>query len=344
MRTIYTPRHALHHGKGEFTDGRFVPCYEMPSRALMVLEAVQAAGHRPIEAPEDHGRGPVERVHDPRLVAFLETAHAAWRELGREDDALPMTWPTRALRDKEPRHIHGRLGFWCFDAGTPIGPGTWEAAYWGAQVALSAAARLASGEPALFALCRPPGHHAAADAYGGYCFLNNAAIATQALSDAGAARVAILDVDYHHGNGTQAIFYHRPDVLFVSIHADPADEYPFFLGHADETGAGPGTGANLNLPLPLGADAAAYEAALDSACEAVCRFGTEALVVSLGVDTYAGDPISTFRLHGDDFQRLGRRIAALRRPTLFVLEGGYAVEQIGGNVAGVLSGFEENRS
>jgi acetoin utilization deacetylase AcuC-like enzyme len=340
--TIYSAMHARHHGRGEFTDGRFVPCFDTPRRAEMVLAAVGEAGHGPVEAPVEHGRAPIERVHDPRLVAFLETAHAAWRELGREDDALPMTWPTRALRDREPRHILGRLGYWCFDAGTPIGPGTWDAAYWAAQVALSGAARLQGGERAVFALCRPPGHHAAAGAYGGYCFLNNAAIAAHAIIDKGATRLAILDVDYHHGNGTQAIFYDRPDVLVVSIHADPADEYPFFLGHADETGIGAGIGCNLNLPLPLGADTPAYFAALERACGRVDGFGPEFLLVSLGVDTYAGDPISTFWLQRGDFYKLGARIARLGRPVLFVLEGGYAVEEIGANVAAVLSGFEES--
>ncbi|WP_144006999.1 histone deacetylase family protein, partial [Pelomonas sp. KK5] len=189
------------------------------------------------------------------------------------------------------------------------------------------------------ALTRPPGHHAGADFYGGYCFLNNSALAAQALREAGAARVAVLDVDYHHGNGTQSIFYERADVFTVSLHGDPRTEYPFYLGYADERGAGAGEGANLNLPLPVGTDFARWGEALDVAIDAIRAHGAEALVVALGVDTYEGDPISRFRLRGADYPAMGERIAALRLPTVFVMEGGYAVAALGENVAGVLEGW-----
>jgi acetoin utilization deacetylase AcuC-like enzyme len=338
MLIVHSAAHALHHGRGEFTDGRWMACHEVPARVAMILASVQAAGLGPVVAPGEHGRAPIERVHDPRLVAFVEQAHGIWAATGRPGDALPMTWPMRTLRDAEPAVIEGRLGYWCFDAGTPIGPGTWAAAYGSAQVALSGAARLAA-EGTVFALCRPPGHHAAADVYGGYCFLNNAAIAAQALVDAGASRVAILDVDYHHGNGTQAIFQDRADVLFVSIHADPAHEYPFFLGFADERGRRAGEGFTLNLPLPLGTRAPAWMAALEAACARIAAFAPDALVVSLGVDTFALDPISHFQLQTEDYPPIGRRIGALRLPTLVVMEGGYAVDAIGTNVVGVLTGL-----
>ena len=215
-----------------------------------------------------------------------------------------------------------------------------DAAWAASRVALAAQHAVADGAAeAAFALCRPPGHHAAATAYGGYCYLNNAAIAAQSFVDGGAERVAVIDVDYHHGNGTQSIFWERPDVLTVSLHADPRQEYPYFLGHADETGGGAGAGANLNLPMPWGTGFDRWFAALDDACGVVSRFGPDAVVVPLGVDTHEADPISHFELRSDDYLRVGARLAALGRPAVFVLEGGYATDVIGTNVANVLSGF-----
>ena len=226
------------------------------------------------------------------------------------------------------------------DSGTPICAGTWAAAKAGADAAATAAHWLSQGERAAFVATRPPGHHAGPDFMGGYCFLNNAAVAAQALRNAGAARVAILDVDYHHGNGTQAIFYARPDVQFVSLHGDPRTEFPFFLGHADETGEGAGAGFNLNLPLPAGTTADAWFAALATGEQRIRDFRPDALVLSLGLDTFEQDPISKFKLSSDDFRRLGSRVASLGLPTVFVLEGGYAVEALGRNAVNVLDGFE----
>ncbi|MFS2050954.1 histone deacetylase family protein, partial [Variovorax sp. CT11-76] len=202
------------------------------------------------------------------------------------------------------------------------------------------AARI-GGERAAFALTRPPGHHAGADFFGGYCFLNNAAVAAQALRDAGIERVAVLDVDYHHGNGTQAIFYARDDVHFASLHADPVTDYPYYLGHADERGAGAGLGFNHNLPLPRGTDFALWRAALTSALARIAEVKAGALVVSLGVDTFEGDPISGFRLRGDDYLRMGEDLARAGLPTVFVFEGGYAVAEVGVNAVNVLEGFEQ---
>ncbi|HWV10926.1 MAG TPA: histone deacetylase family protein, partial [Pseudomonas sp.] len=204
---------------------------------------------------------------------------------------------------------------------------------------LSAQQEIANGAHSAFALCRPPGHHAAGDVMGGYCYLNNAAIAAQAFIDQGRRKVAILDVDYHHGNGTQSIFYTRSDVLFTSIHGDPAEEFPFFLGYADELGEGAGEGCNFNYPLPMGSDWDAWSAALEQACQRIGEHGAEVVVVSLGVDTYMEDPISQFKLDSPDYLTMGRRIAALGLPTLFVMEGGYAVEAIGVNAVNVLEGF-----
>lgn len=340
MQTFYSDEHRAHHGAGEFYRGRMVPCFEMPERADQVLAAVSAAGLGPVAAPDSFDRAALARVHAEDYLDFLETAWAQWTALGETGDALPYAWPARDLRhDCPPDHIDGKLGFYAIDAAVPITAGTWRAVRASADCALSGARAVAGGAASAFALCRPPGHHAGARAMGGFCYLNNAAIAAQYLRDHGAARVAVLDVDYHHGNGTQAIFYERADVFFASLHGDPKVEYPFFLGHADECGAGAGLGANRNFPLPWGTDGAAYAAALDAAIADIAAFGADALVVSLGVDTFAEDPISHFKLQRHDFTAIGRRVAALGRPTLFVLEGGYAVADIGANVAAVLTGF-----
>ena len=341
MLTVYSDLHALQDGRAELVDGKLVPCFEMPRRAFLIRDRVLATGLGEIVAPETFGRAPLERVHSPDFVEFLSRAWADWSATGRDFDALPWTWPTRNLRQVRPERIDGRLGYYSFDAGTPITAGTWQAAEASANVALTAARRLAEGgHDAVFALCRPPGHHAAADLYGGYCFLNNAAIAAQYLIDGGAERIAILDVDYHHGNGTQAIFYERADVLFLSLHGDPREEYPFFLGWADERGAGDGEGFNVNYPLPWGTGFPAWAAALEDACARIADYAPDILLVSLGVDTFKEDPISKFGLESEDFLTYGRQIARLGLPTLFVMEGGYAVEQIGINAVNVLQGFE----
>jgi acetoin utilization deacetylase AcuC-like enzyme len=208
-------------------------------------------------------------------------------------------------------------------------------------VALTAQAQIARGAGSAFALCRPPGHHAARDFYGGYCFLNNAAIAAQACCDAGAMRVAVLDVDYHHGNGTQAIFYDRSDVLFLSLHGHPRQEYPYFLGYEDEIGEAEGEGYNQNYPLPWGTDWGGYQIALMDAIQRIQDYAPEVLIVSLGVDTFEHDPISKFRLKTEDYSKIGRAISQVAKPTLFVMEGGYAVDEIGINLVNVLIGFEQ---
>lgn len=343
MKLICSDQHRGHDALYEFNRGRLIPALESPARAAAILGALGEAGLGAIELAESFDLAPILRVHRHDYVAFLQGAHAEWSALGRGGDALPLAWPVRGLRDdRVPRSLDGRLSYYSFDIGTPITAGTWTAAKGAADAALTAARSLCSGrESSAFSLCRPPGHHAAFDCYGGYCFLNNAAIAAQYLRDHGSDRVAVLDVDYHHGNGTQHIFYQRNDVLFASIHADPATDFPYFLGYADETGAGAGAGCNHNFPLAAGADWAAWGAALDAACRRVDAFAPDAVIVSLGVDTFRGDPLSSFLLEGDDYLRMGARIALLARPTLFVLEGGYAVDEIGCNVVNVLRGHAD---
>lgn len=324
--------------------GELVPCFETPTRVDNVLAELRRRGLGSIEAPLPCDAAALHRVHDARYVDFLRGAWDEWVALDpdhRERDAFPSVWPVRGHRsDVLPENFAARMGLFSFDAGTPLTSGTWLAAHGGAACALSAAQHVGSGGRAAFALTRPPGHHAGRDFFGGYCFLNNAALAAQALRDGGARRVAVLDIDYHHGNGTQCLFYDRDDVFFASIHGDPRTEYPFYLGHADEKGAGAGLGFNLNLPLPRGTGFPAWRAALDEARRAIETFGAEALVVSLGVDTFEADPISGFRLCSGDYLMVGEDIAGARLPTVFVLEGGYAVQEIGVNVVNVLEGFE----
>jgi acetoin utilization deacetylase AcuC-like enzyme len=342
MDVVASDRHLHHQGHHELIDGEFRSPFESPERAQLVLGAVRDAGVGTVHEPTAHGLDPVRRVHAPDLVDFLARAWDLWSAQRGPIDALPLCWPTPDFRtDRVPRSIDGLLSFYSFDAGTPITAGTWDAVQAAVDVALTACDLVRGGAPAAFALCRPPGHHAAARTYGGYCYLNNAAIAAQALRDGGAERVAVLDVDYHHGNGTQSIFYERADVVTASLHADPADEYPFFLGFADEVGAGEGAGANRNLPLPLGTDGPAYLDALDEAVAWVRAQRPDALVVPLGVDTHVDDPIAELRLTSEDFIAVGARLAGVGVPTVLTLEGGYALASIGRNVANTLIGFAE---
>jgi acetoin utilization deacetylase AcuC-like enzyme len=342
MIAFYSDVHERHAPEHEFFRGERIPCFETPARARIVRDELVARGHE-LRPPSRDSAAILPRVHAGRYLDFLATAWEQWVALDPGNAAVqpfPSVWPVRTLRDDvEPADFVARLGLYSMDNGTPLAAGTWTAAKAAADVAASAAALVAGGAHCAFAVTRPPGHHAGADFMGGYCFLNNAAVAVEALLVGGCARAAVLDVDYHHGNGTQSIFYRRADVLFASIHGDPRTEYPFYLGHADETGAGPGEGFNLNLPLAAGSGAGTWFEALAAACERISRHRAEALVVSLGLDAYAGDPISTFTLDSDDFLRLGARIARIGLPTVFILEGGYAVEHLGVNAANVLAGF-----
>ena len=347
MLTIHNPVHHLHQGRHEMFRGRLVPCHETAQRLDHVLTELQRRALGPLRTPTDDSaalNAALAQIHAPRYLRFIEQAWDDWVALdpaNAEQDALPSVWPAPGMRrDVLPDNFAARMGLFSFDAGTPLTAGSWVAARAGAACALDAAREVARGTVrSAFALSRPPGHHAGVDFFGGYCFLNNAAIAAQALRDGGAARVAVLDVDYHHGNGTQSIFYERADVLTVSIHGDPRTEYPFFLGHADERGAEGGAGFNLNLPLPRGTDFARWRAALHAALDAIQAFDAQALVVPLGVDTFEGDPISGFRLRSADYLQIGQDIAGAALPTVFVFEGGYAVAEVGVNTVNVIEGF-----
>jgi acetoin utilization deacetylase AcuC-like enzyme len=334
MRRFFDPRQLAHAPAQELHNGGFVPHAEVPFRAESV-----AAALGPLEAPADHGEAPILRVHEGAYLDFLKTAPAEWAASGRPGDPMGYVWPIRGRRPMKLDRIDARIGYYSFDGGTPLTPQAWDASYWAAQCALSALDAVLAGDKAAFALCRPPGHHAGADYLGGYCYLNYAAIAAQAARDAGVARVAILDVDYHHGNGTQDIFWERGDVFYASVHADPATDYPFYWGHADETGEGEGAGATLNMPLPHGTGLPEFRAAQAQALDAIAAFDPGLLIVSFGADTFAGDPIADFRLDTPDYRPLAEDIAARGRPSVIVMEGGYADEALGRNVASFLSGF-----
>ncbi|MFO1236186.1 MAG: histone deacetylase family protein [Alphaproteobacteria bacterium] len=341
MKTVYSPLHLAHAHAHEFEGGQLIPAKDVPARAELVLDAVRARGLGPIVEPLHFGMEPVLRVHAAEFVHMLEQAWPRWvAKYGYEvREAFPSAWPARGMSPARVEDIEAQLGYYGFDTATPIVAGTWTAARQAADAALTAAQFVLRGERSAFALCRPPGHHAASELYGGYCFLNNAAIAAQSMIDRG-HRVAILDVDMHHGNGTQAIFYARADVLTVSIHGDPAAFYPHFSGFAGETGAGAGEGFNLNLPLPADTLWPAYAEALAAGVERVRAFAPDMLVVALGVDTYAGDPAGGFRLEGSDYTRLGAALGRLKLPTLFTMEGGYRLDTLGPAVGDVLTAFE----
>ncbi len=342
MKTIFSPLHAGHSGQMELVAGAIVPGFEKPSRAEYIRSRIEAVKLGPILEPDHHGLDVAKRVHAPDYIDFLPTVWGEWQKAGKPGSAMPFTWPTRGLRgDVRPQTIDALLGYYSFDAGATFVAGTWDAIKSSHDVAMTAAGLVQNGERAAFALCRPPGHHAGRAFMGGYCFINNAAVVTQWFRDQGARRVSVLDVDYHHGNGTQEIFYERADVQVLNLHGDPMTEYPFFLGHADERGAGAGEGFNHNYPMPFGTTYERWGAALEDACAKLFAFAPDVVVVSLGVDTFEKDPISHFKLVTEDYPKIGRRIAALGLPTLFVMEGGYAVEEIGVNAVGVLTGFEE---
>ncbi|MBY5984900.1 histone deacetylase family protein [Halomonas denitrificans] len=342
MQVFHSEATKLRRAKTELHDGQLMTPFECPERVDLVLEQIRQHEVGQVSEPQAFGRDPVDAVHDAAYVDFVANCWDDWQAAGYQGEAIPTTWPTRTMRDDRiPGHIGGKLGYYALGGDTSISQGSFEAAMASKDVALAAYRHTAaSGEPS-FGLCRPPGHHAATDQFGGYCFFNNAAIVAQhALSD-GHGRVAILDVDFHHGNGTQQIFYARDDVLTQSIHGDPDQCFPYFLGHADERGEGRGLGFNVNYPLPPGTDYTTWCEQLELALGEIRRHQASLLVVSLGVDTFEGDPISSFRLKSDDFHDMGRRLASLELPTVILLEGGYAVKEIGINVVKVLKGFEQ---
>ena len=338
MKVAYSDAHAGHDPRFFLVRGRpAARSAEQPERATRLLDACRRAGHA-IVAPPESGPAPRAAVHAPAYLDFLATAWARWRELPDAGDEVVANVHPMFETTTYPRSIVGRAGLHMADAACPIGERTWEAACAAVDCAAHAARLALGGERVAYALCRPPGHHATADKAGGFCFLNNAAIAAQILREAH-PRVAIVDVDVHHGNGTQSIFWRRRDVFTVSLHADPRDFYPFFVGHAHERGEGAGRGFNLNLPLAHGSGDAAYLAALDGALAEIRAFAPGALVVALGLDAHEADPLGGLAITTAGFGAIAARLAALGLPTVLVQEGGYLAPALGDNLASFLGGF-----
>jgi len=339
MKAFLDDRQRVHDPKHFMANGARLPNPEVPRRVDILRTGAEAAGCV-FEAPSDAGAGPIAAVHTPEYLTFLRTIHTRWRRIeGASDEVIPNIHPANRT-DGYPKSAVGQAGFHQADTACPISAETWAAAYWSAQTAVAGADRVAQGARAAYALCRPPGHHAFADLAGGFCFLNNAGIAAERLLRHG-LRPAILDVDVHHGNGTQGMFHARGDVLTVSIHADPARFYPFFWGYAQERGTGAGRGANLNLPLPRGTGDAEYLETLDRALTRIADFGADVIVVALGLDAHVDDPFKGLAVTTDGFTRIAAAIAGAGRPVLCVQEGGYVSDALGDNLTAFLGGLEE---
>jgi acetoin utilization deacetylase AcuC-like enzyme len=345
MHIVYSEDHKLRNSQTELYGGELVSPFERPERMDYIIGEFNRRNYNNIVEPTAFDLAPVLDVHEEHYVKFLSNAVKRWEEAGFKGEAIPNIWPGRSTRSNIiPDHIEAQLGYYCLASETSISHGTYEAALSSKNVVLSAADKVLDGERSAFALCRPPGHHASVDQYGGYCFFNNAAIAAQRALNNGAKRVAILDVDFHHGNGTQQIFYDRDDVLTISLHGDPHEAFPYFLGFADESGSGAGEGYNVNYPMPSGTNYETWSTALNDAFGKIRNYNSDYLIVSLGVDTFENDPISFFKLKSADFSHYGQKIAKLDLPTLFVMEGGYAVEEIGVNTVNVIDGFSNGTS
>ncbi|MBA2570955.1 MAG: histone deacetylase family protein [Chloroflexi bacterium] len=346
MKVVHSEAHRAHTYAHEVTGGLPTRAWETVARAEAIRAALEAVGHD-LRAPADHDAAAITAVHDPAMLRYLETAWSDWRANGLDRATIvPDTLPLAGYRAgmgaaTEPASPCGRIGYWCFDTMTPIVEGTYPAARGAVDVALSTASLVMDGASAAYGLCRPPGHHAARAMFGGYCYFNNAAIAAQWLVERSGARIGVLDVDIHHGNGTQQIFYDRPDVAYASLHADPMRMYPYFSGHADERGAGAGLDATFNQPLPAGADDTTYLRALERALDWLLDRTDGPLVVSLGLDTYRDDPIGDFALTTPLYRVCGARTAGTRRPLVILQEGGYDVATLGENVREWLAGVEE---
>jgi acetoin utilization deacetylase AcuC-like enzyme len=351
VKAVHTARHRGHAPTVETYLGLPEPANEVPERAEVIVAALVADGGFEIVEPTEHGDGPILAVHDPGLLRFVAEAWpAAAAEQIDRDFLVADTYPVRAMFEgmsgalaaarPEPIAAGGRAGWWGLDSGNPMTAGTYDAARGAVDVALTATDLVLGGETVAYGLCRPPGHHAARAMAGGYCFFNNAAIAAQAIVDATAEPVAILDLDVHHGNGTQQIFWLRGDVLYASLHVDPRMRYPFFLGHADEVGEGPGRGANVNFPLPEGTSDAGYLEALDRALEAIAERPGSVVIVSLGFDTYEHDPIGGLAVTTPAYHEMGRRVTALGRRRVILQEGGYHRPSLGENARAWLRGAE----
>jgi len=340
MKVYYSEAHRKHEPPFELFDGGLrVPYMENSDRMDRILSALKKTDWAEITEPKNFGLDPICAVHDKDYIDFLASCWTEWLASDARDKTtlLPATFALRRQSQK-PTGLLGRAGYYMMDLSACIVGGTFDSALASAQCALSAAEAVANGAGVAFALCRPPGHHAGKDYAGGYCFINNASVAANWLSAKG--KVALLDIDYHCGNGTQDIFYDRADVLTISIHADPNFEYPYYAGYADETGTGAGSGFHKNIPLEKGTEDPRYLSALDEALSLIRGFAPAYLVVSAGMDIYADDPLGTIRITTEGIGEIGKRISALELPTIIVMEGGYNNDMLGRNIVSFLGEFE----
>ncbi len=339
MLFVASDRH-VDHRMLEVHNGEVIDSFDGPERAAIIETALRARGDHDIIDPDELDTDLLGRVHDADYLELLATAWDRWVADGHEAPAaMSFAWPARSAVARRPADLVGQLGWHSFGSDCSLVAGTWRAVRASAACAHTAADRLvAADERAVNALSRTPGPHATAGQFGGYCFVNNAVVAAQRLLDRGHQRVGIVDVDYHHGNGTQSITEHRSDIVFASIHATPAEEFPWFSGYADETGTGDGVGCNLNVPLLRGADVGQWFSALADVLLFLSDAVLDALVVSLGVDTYDDDPLGTFGLTTLDFTKVANELSLLDLPTVIVQEGGYADAARGDNVAAFLAG------
>lgn len=339
MKVIFAEAQKKHAPAIFISNGAPQPNPEVPERADRLLESAVLSGLSP-EAPEDCGLGPIAMVHTAEYLQFLQHIHARWQHVpDASADVMPNVHPDR--RDcGYPASAVGQVGYHMYDGDCPISADTWESVRWSANTAVHAAREVLNGAGACYALSRPPGHHASKDLAGGFCYLNNSAIAAETLRSR-FDRVAVLDVDVHHGNGTQGVFYERSDVLTVSLHADPVRFYPFFWGYANERGEGPGLGYNLNVPLPRGTGNDDYLKALEKSLLRIEAFAPGALVVALGLDAFEGDPFQGMTITTEGFGHIAATIAGLRLPTVIVQEGGYLCDALGHNLESFLRAFTE---
>lgn len=336
MKSFFHPNQQLHHPKTYFSRGQMRAPQEIPERSVQILKGL-AALDLPVTQPGDAGMAPLLTVHDPKYLDFLQTAHTRWKEVGQDwgDEVIPNVFV------REPnalRGILGEAGRYLADGSAAVGQHTWTSAYWGAQSAIAATRAVLAGDSSAYALCRPPGHHTRKDAAGGFCYINNAAIAAEMLREK-YKRIVILDTDMHHGQGIQEIFYGRDDVFYISVHGDPTNFYPATAGFDDETGVQKGEGFNLNLPMPHGASEEVFFDKVARALDALRAFNPDALVFSLGFDVYKDDPQSKVAVTTEGFGKLGKQIAELSLPTVIVQEGGYHFDTLAVNTTTFFKGF-----
>lgn len=337
MKAYFADEQRRHDPKSFLSSGAPQPNPEVPERAERLLAGAKAAGCT-IERPKSYGLGPMAAIHTPEYIDFLQHIYERWQRIdGASAEVIPNIHPI-ARGGARPDSAVGQAGYHMADTSCPISEHTFESSCWSAWTAVAAAEAVEGGASSAYALCRPPGHHAFADVAGGFCFFNNSGIAAQRLRKT-ADRVAILDVDLHHGNGTQGVFFRRADVLTVSLHADPVRFYPFFWGYADERGEGPGLGYNLNLPLARKSGDETFLEALASGIRRIRAFAPGALVVALGLDAFEGDPFGGLSVTTPGFARIGEAIAGLGLPTVIVQEGGYLCDALSANLTSFLTGF-----